>query len=136
MLTKSQLAQEIADVLAEDGTTIPLRNIKDTLDGLAVVALEQVEAGNDLTIPGVAKLHYTYRAPKKKGERWKKGDEVTGFGGITEVKDADSPPVKAAIKLKASPTGQVGKVRPGSKPEQQAAFLKTAAGKTVVKRKS
>lgn len=135
MLTKGQLIDQICEVLEEDGVTLPRRNVKDALEGLAVVAQEQIEAGDDFTIPGVAKLFFTYRAPKKKGERWKKGDEVTGFGGITETKDSDSPPVKAAIKLKAQPTGLVNKLKPGSKPEAQAAFLKTPAGKAVVKRK-
>jgi hypothetical protein len=129
------MVAEIVAIMSDRGVTIPSRNVRDTLDGLATLAAEEIEAGEDFTIPGVAKLTFTYAAPKKKGERWKKGDEVVGFGGIASIKDTDSPPVKPRIRLKATPTGAVAKLRPGTKPDAQAAFLKSAAGKAVIKRK-
>jgi hypothetical protein len=99
------------------------------------VAASEIEKGEDFVIPGVAKLTFTYRKPQKKGQRWKKGDTVTGFGGIEAVKDEDSPAVKAAIKLKAVPTGKVARLKPGSKPEAQSDFLKSKAGRNVARRR-
>jgi nucleoid DNA-binding protein len=129
-LTKSQLIDE----LVEEGVG-DRKHVNNMLNALSDIAADELEAGEDFTVPGVCKLFYTYRKPQKKGERWKKGETVTGFGGIEAVKEEDSPPVKAAIKLKANPTGAVARIRPGSKPEAQAAFLKSKAGKAVIKRK-
>jgi hypothetical protein len=135
-LTAAALAEEVQGALEEDGISIPLRTVKEVLGGLAQVAEEQIAAGDDFTIPGIAKLVYTYTPASKKGDRWKKGEEVVGFGGVASVKEADSPARKAKIKLVARPTGAVAKRRPGSKPEVQAAFLKSKAGKRVAARKS
>lgn len=134
-LTASALAEEIRAALEKDGTTIPLRTIKEILSGLAQVAEEQVKAGEDVTIPGIAKLVYTYRPANKKGDRWKAGDTVAGPLGES-VKDTDSPARKARIVLVAKTAGAISKVKPGSKPEVQAAFLKSKAGKHVISRKS
>lgn len=136
MLSKSQLVAEIVEAMKEDGVTLPPRNVKDTLDGLAIVAAEQVEQGEDFTVPGVAKLTYTYRAPQKKGAKYKKGETYVGFGGVEQVAEADSKPVSEQVKLRAVPTGEVSKLKPGTKPEAQKAFLKTAAGKAVRARKA
>ena len=130
MLTKSQLVAELVESGAGDK-----KHVTNMLNALADIALDELELGNDFVVPGVVKLHYTYRKPQKKGERWKKGETVTGFGGIESVKDSDSPPVKAAIKLRASLTGAVARGKPGSKPEAQSAFLKSKAGRAVVRRK-
>lgn len=109
--------------------------VRDVLNALADSAADAIEAGEDFTVPGIVKLAFTYTPPKVKGERWKKGEEVAGFGGIVSVKDTDSPAVKAKIKLKPFLSGDVGKLKPGSKPEDQAAFLKSKAGRNVVRRK-
>lgn len=110
-------------------------HVRNMLKTLAELAADELAAGNDFTVPGVAKLQYSYRAPQAKGSRWGKGDTVVGFGGIEQVKDSDSPAVKARITLKASATGDCRKFKPGTKPEVQKAFLTSKAGKDVVKRK-
>jgi hypothetical protein len=130
-LTKGGLIDELVERGAGDR-----RHVSNMLNALAETAQDELAAGEDFIVPGVVKLFYTYRKPQKKGERWKKGDTVTGFGGIESVKDADSPPVKAAIKLKANPTGAVARNKPGSKPEAQSAFIKSKAGKAVIRRKA
>jgi hypothetical protein len=109
MLTKNQLAQEIQDVLSEDGVTIPLRNIKEALDGLSVVAHEQIEAGEDFTVPGVCKIAYAYTVPRKKGEKY------IGFGGEEVVADKARP---EKIRIRASAVGSIKKLLPnkGTKP--------------------
>jgi nucleoid DNA-binding protein len=131
MLTKTHIAQVI-----EAMTGVKPNLVKNVLDALAELALDEISQGEDFTVPGIAKLSYSYRAPQKKGDRWSKGQEVVGFGGIASVKDADSPPVKALIKLRASLTGAVSRNKPGTKPEAQAAFMKTKAAKRVIARKS
>jgi nucleoid DNA-binding protein len=130
MLTKSELIDVIVDSGAGDR-----RHVRNMLDALADIGLEEIADGEDFVIPGLAKIFYTYRKPQRKGERWKKGETVTGFGGIESVKDTDSPPVKAGIRLKAIPTGPMARLKPKTKVEDQAAFLKTSAGKAVAKRK-
>lgn len=130
MLTKGQLINELVAEGVGDR-----KHVTHMLNALTDIALDELEAGEDFVIPGIAKLHYNYRKPQKKGERWKKGETVTGFGGVESVKEEDSPVVKPMIKLKASPTGAVAKLRPGSKPEIQAAFIKSKTGKAVIKRK-
>jgi nucleoid DNA-binding protein len=130
MLNKSQLIEALVEEGAGDR-----RHVNHVLNSLAEVAASEIEKGEDFVIPGVAKLTFTYRKPQKKGQRWKKGDTVTGFGGIEAVKDEDSPAVKAAIKLKAVPTGKVARLKPGSKPEAQSDFLKSKAGRNVARRR-
>ena len=129
-LTKNEIAREIEAITGVKPTLA-----KNVLDALAQLAEEEIAAGEDFTIPGVVKLSFRYTAPQKKGERWKKGEEVVGFGGIASVKDADSPPRKAKIVLKAAPVGAVAKAKPGTKPEAQSAFIKSKAGKAVIARK-
>lgn len=128
-MSKSEIATELAD--RGLGGRVQISRI---LDGLADLAAEETGAGEDFVVPGICKIGWAYRAPKAKGERWHKGDEVQGFGGITTVKETDSPPVKAAVKLKASLMGKVGRNRVGTK--EMAPFLKSKAGKNVVARKS
>src|SRR5215831_14571264 len=131
MLTKNQIAADIAN-----DTGLGANSIKHVLDSLAELAAQEIEEGEDFVVPGVVKIMYTYRAPQKKGARWKKGEERTGFGGVTSTAEEDSPPVTEQVRLKALPTGAVGKLRPGTKPEVQRAFLKTKAGKAVRTRKA
>lgn len=128
-LSKSQISAELA--ARGIGGRIQINNI---LDGLAELAAEEIEAGNDFQVPGIVKIAWSYRAPQTKGARWKKGDEVTGFGGIANVKTEDSPPVKPAVKLRAALRGRVGKSRVSA--TEMSAFLKSKAGKAVVARKS
>lgn len=130
MLNKSQLV----DALVERGAG-DRKHVKNMLDHLTAVALEELEAGNDFVVPGLVKLEYTYRKPQKKGERWRKGEEKTGFGGVVETAEADSPPVTKLIKLRAVVTGKAYKLRPGTKPEAQKEFFATKTAKAVVRRK-
>jgi nucleoid DNA-binding protein len=124
---------EIATELAERGLG-GKRQISNVLDALADLAMEETGAGEDFVIPGICKIGWSYRAPKAKGERWKKGDSVVGFGGIENVKDSDSPAQKAAVKLRPTLMGKVGKNRVGTK--EQTGFLKSKAGKNVISRKA
>jgi hypothetical protein len=109
--------------------------VRDVLRSLADAAADAVEYGDDFTVPGIVKLQYAYRPAQKKGARWAKGDTVTGFGGIESVKDEASPPVTAQIKLRANLTGDVRRLKPSAKPDEQTAFIKSKAGKNVVSRK-
>jgi hypothetical protein len=128
-LSKTEIAAELSD-RGLGGK----RQIANILDGLADLAAEETGGGEDFVVPGICKIGWAYRAPKAKGERWKKGDEVVGFGGIASVKDTDSPAQKAAVKLRPTLMGKVGKNRVGTK--EQSAFLKSKSGKNVVSRKS
>lgn len=125
---------QICEDLANQGVG-GKQQIKNMLQELALLAEDQLSQGEDFTVPGICKLTFAYRKPKKKGERWTKGQEVQGFGGMTTVKDSDSPPVTPKVTLKAAPLGKAAKCKVGSKPDAQAAFLKTAAGKSIAKRK-
>jgi nucleoid DNA-binding protein len=126
-LSKSDIAQELSAAGFGNKT-----QISRMLDGLAELAVDELSNGEDFLIPGIVKISWAYQPPKKKGERWKKGEEVNSFGNIV-VKETDSPPIKAAVALKASLRGQVGKLR--VKKEEASDFLKTSAGKNVKARK-
>jgi len=110
-------------------------HVRNMLRHLAEAAADAVAAGEDFTVPGIAKISFAYRKPQKKGARWKKGETVVGFGGIESVKEEDSPAVKAQIKLRAAVTGEVGRLKPKNDSESQAAFIKSKAGKNIIKRK-
>jgi len=132
VLSKVAIAGEIHEI-----TGLGVNSIKSVLDALATVASEEIADGEDFTVPGIARVSWRYTKPQKKGARWKKGNEVQGFGGVTTVNDTDSPEVKAAVKLKAAPTGLVAKSVP--KPRDRAAqtrFLKSKAGLNIARRKS
>jgi len=127
-LTKHELAVEV-----EKETGIKPDLVKSVMDAIALIAADEIEAGEDFTMPGVVRITWRYKAPQAKGARWKKGDSVVGFGGIESVKDTDSPPVKAAVVLKPALTGEVAKLRPKS--TQMADYMKTKTAKAVVARK-
>jgi nucleoid DNA-binding protein len=129
-MTKGEIAAELAD--RGHGGKVQIRRM---LDGLAELAEEKLSEGSDFLVPGIVKISYKYRKPQKKGERWKKGETVIGFGGVESVKEEDSPPVKAQIKLMPSLTGIVYRLKPSTKSEAQAAFIKSKAGKNIIKRK-
>lgn len=128
-MSRTEIAQELAD-RGLGGK----RQILNILDGLSDLASEQTAAGEDFVVPGIVKIAYAYRAPSAKGSRWKKGDEVIGFGGVANVKDTDSPAQKAAVKLRATLTGKTGRNRVGTK--EMSTFLRSRAGKRVVARKA
>ena len=131
MLTKSQIAQ----YLFEQGYG-GKKQISNILDGLADVAMDEIEAGEDFTVPGICRISFKYRKPQAKGERWSKGDTVVGFGGIESVKDADSPEVKAQVKLLASATPKIKGLVPKSTDKAgQSRFLRTKVGQAIVARK-
>lgn len=131
MLNRGQLIEALVDRGAGDR-----KHVGNVLKHLAEVAEDEIGEGNDFVIPGVVRIDWQYRDPQKRGERWKKGDEVTGFGGIASVKDADSPAVAARVKLRAVPTGAVARLKPGSKPEVQKEFLKGKVGRAIARRKT
>jgi hypothetical protein len=126
-LSKTEIAQCLADMGL--GQRVQISRI---LDGLAELAEEEVSEGNDFVVPNIVKVKWAYRKPKAKGDRWKAGDEVTGFGGITSVKEKDSPVVRPAVSLKAAPFGKVGKLRVSK--AEMSAFLRSKSGKAVAGR--
>jgi len=126
--------RELVDALVENGAG-DRRHVTNMLKHLSAVVANAVGQGEDVVVPGLAKIYWAYRKPLKRGERWKKGDEVTGFGGISSVKDADSPPVKPQATLKVAVVGAVAKHKPGRKPEVQAEFLKSRTGRVIARRK-
>lgn len=152
MLTKNEIVQAIAydsplieslDVIAqrygigEAATDKIASNVtKVVLDALAALAQKELEAGDDFTVPGVAKVAFKYRKPLKKGEKRKKGEQYVGFGGIEQVAEEDSKPVTEQVKLIAAPAPLLKRSMPGpSKPAEQSAFFKTKTGKAVRARK-
>jgi len=130
MLTKNDIAQEI-----EEMTGVKPNLVKNVMDAMAEIAADEVANGEDFAIPGIERIVWRYRKPQAKGARWKKGEEVQGFGGIVQTKDSDSPPVKAQARLVAVPTGDVNRAKPKRDPVSQAAFLKTRAGKAIAARR-
>lgn len=131
-LTKMQIAEQLSTEYELGGK----RQIANILDGLADLAASQLEAGEDFTVPGIAKLTYTYRGKRPKGDKYKKGETYVGFGGVEVTAEADSKPVTEMVKLRAAPAGHAAKLKPGAKPEAQKAFLASKTGKAVRKRKA
>jgi len=128
-LTKHELALEVQEM-----TGIKPNLVKSVMDAIAEVAADEIALGEDFTVPGICRITWRYRPPQVKGARWKKGEEVVGFGGIANIKETDSPPVKAQVTLKPNLTGEVGKLRP--KATTMTDFMKTKTAKAVVKRKA
>lgn len=133
MLSKS----EIAGLLAEEGFGSKAA-INDLLTVLAEIAQEEIEAGEGFKIPNLVTIDWTYTAPRKKGEMYKKGETYIGFGGVETVAEADSKERKAAVKLVAKPAAAIKRSvpKPLSDRKAQSRFLASAAGKNVVKRKA
>lgn len=130
MLSKNEIARAI-----EARTGVKPALVKNVLDALAAVAAEEVSGGEDFTVPGVARISYSYRKPAGKGERWHKGDEVSGPAGPS-IKDTDSPVVKAMVKVRAIPAPPIKRIVPKSTDAAaQRKFLGSRAGKAVVARK-
>jgi len=130
-MTKNEIASEL-----ESAGLGRRRQIAGILDGLMELAADEIANGEDFTIPGIVSLKYSYTPAEKKGSRYKKGETYVGFGGVEQVAETDSKPRKARIRLQARPVGSVGKLKPGTKPEAQSAFLRSKAGKYVISRKN
>lgn len=131
MLTKHQIAAELADMGLGHK-----KQIANILDGLAELAEDEIANGEDFTVPGICRISFNYRAPKAKGERWSKGDTVVGFGGIEQEKDADSPAVKALVKLRPTVAAKLKTSLPKSTDATgQRRYLSTKVGKYVAERK-
>ena len=96
MLSKNELADRIA-AKGSGGR----QQVKNMLDDLAEVVSEEISAGENVSVPGVAALKFRYTAPLKKGERHRKGDTYKGFGGVEQVAEEDSKARKESVKLKA-----------------------------------
>lgn len=130
-LSKSELVAELVDRGAGDR-----KHVRNMLDHLADIAQEEILAGEDFTVPGICKLSFRYTKPQTKGSRWKKGDEVVGFGGIATIKDADSPVVKAKVRLLAAPLGSIKAHLPKTRDDAaMRAFLRSKPGKYIADRK-
>lgn len=98
MLSKGQIAQEL-----ENMGVGKKRQMMSVLSALAEIAADEIAAGEDFSLPGVARVSYGYTTPRKKGE------EYVGFGG--EVVKADKArPEK--IRLRATPAGAIKKLLP------------------------
>ena len=126
-MSKTEIVAELVEMGVGDK-----KHVSNMLDGLATLAAQEIGEGYDFVIPGVTKISYRYKAAQKKGERYVKGDTVTGPQG-SRVAEEDSPARKASVKLIAAPYGAVAKLKPGNA-EGQAAFLKTKTGKAVAGR--
>jgi nucleoid DNA-binding protein len=114
MLTKSELVAEISD-----DTQVSKADVRKVLDDLAVLAADEVAAGEDFTIPGVGKIVWRYTKPKKKGQKY------PGFGGEEKVAEKNTP---AKLWLAATAHGSLKKIG-------KATTLSSKAGKNVAARK-
>ena len=102
-LNKGQIAQEL-----ENRGIGKKRQMMNVLSELAEIAADEIEAGEDFTVPGICKVSYGYTAPRKKGE------EYVGFGGEMVKADKARP---EKIRIRASAAGALKKLLPnkGSK---------------------
>jgi len=98
MLSKGEIAQEL-----ENRGCGKKRQMMSVLSALGEIAAEQVTAGEDFSLPGVARVSFGYTQPRKKGE------EYVGFGGEI-VKAEKARPEK--VKIRATPAGALKKLLP------------------------
>ena len=128
---------ELVEKISEAGGSIQPNLVRRVLKELAGIAAAEIAAGEDFTVPGVAKVTFKYRKPQKKGARWKKGD--TRVNNITKeesIAETDSPEVKAQVRVVALPMPAVKKPFPKSTDKaSQTQFLSTKAGKNIAGRK-
>jgi nucleoid DNA-binding protein len=129
MITKTDLAAEISEL-----TGIPPKSVKQVFNALAEIAQDEISAGEDFSVPGVARITWAYTKPLAKGERYKKGEEYVGFGGVELVAEEDSKARKASVKLKAAPAPALKRVAP--KRASMTRFMSSKLGKTIAARKS
>lgn len=97
MLGKTEIANEI-----EHRTGIKPALTKRVLDEINTIAAEQIADGEGFMLPGLVKFDFRYGPAYKKGERYKKGDTVSGPQG-ERVAEEDSPARKERMKLIATP---------------------------------
>jgi nucleoid DNA-binding protein len=137
VLTKHQIAAEVVEILEEDADFgLSKRAVAEILDALAILGLDELAEGEDFQIPGLVKISWAYTKPQKKGERYKKGDTYTGFGGIENVAEEDSKERKAAVRLVAKPIRDAKALAPSTRDRAaQRKFLSTKAGKAIAARK-
>jgi nucleoid DNA-binding protein len=128
MITKTELAREI-----EAETGIKFNLVKHVLDSMAEIAQAELAAGEDFTVPGIARISWAYTKPLTKGEKYTKGETYVGFGGVEQTAEADSKPRKAAVKLKAQPTANIKRLAPSK--DTMGRFLTTKVGKAIAARK-
>lgn len=95
MLSKSQIAEAVQEKLGDDFTK---KDVTDVLNTLAQVVSEEIALGEDVKVPGVAKITFRYTKPRRKGEKY------IGFGGEEMVADANRP---AKIRMTAAPDGKL-----------------------------
>ena len=126
MLRQTEIAAQIQEL-----TGVKPQLTKTVLKALSQIAADEIAAGEDFTVPGIARLSWRYRAARKKGEAYKKGETFMTPGG-EKVADADSPARKASVRLAAAPTGEVARVKP--KRDEMSRFLQTKAGKNIASR--
>lgn len=132
-LSKREIAEELYDEL-NVSTGLSKTQITRVLDGLAALAADEIANGEDFAVPGIVVLRWKYIPALAKGEKFKKGDEVIGFGGVARIADADSPPRKQSVKLQAATNTAINRLKP--KKATMGSFMKTRTGKTIVERKS
>jgi nucleoid DNA-binding protein len=97
MLGKNDLVREI-----ETRTGIKPNLTKRVLDSLAEICLDEIRAGEDFKVPGVATVKFDYKKAFKKGERYGVGDEVTGPQG-TRIAEEPSKATAERFRVKAAP---------------------------------
>jgi nucleoid DNA-binding protein len=97
MLTQGDIAREI-----EHRTGIKPNLSKNVLNTLIEIAAEEIAAGEGFAVPGLVKFDFRYSPAYRKGERYVKGDTVSGPQG-ERVAEEDSPARKERMKLVATP---------------------------------
>lgn len=60
-MNKQQLVQRLGKEMEEKGRDMTQAGIEDLLESLADVAEEQLDAGNEVTLPGIGKLHLKHQ---------------------------------------------------------------------------
>jgi hypothetical protein len=128
MLSKTELARDI-----EALTGIKFNLVKHVFDAMAEIAADEISRGEDFTIPGVARISWSYTKPLAKGEKYTKGTTYVGFGGVETVAEADSKARKASTRLKAAPAAPIKRLAPSK--DTMGRFLTTKTGKAIAARK-
>src|SRR5262245_40151546 len=88
-MTKNELVSEIAEEF-----NYSKQQIREILDMLAEIAVDEIGDGNDFVVPGIVRLTYNYTKPRKKG------DKYTGFGG-EEIIAKEARPARVKLSVRA-----------------------------------
>ena len=97
MLSKTDIVREV-----ETRTGLKPNLTKRVMDTLAEICMDQIRAGEDFKMPGVATVKFDYKKAFKKGERYGVGEEVTGPQG-TRIAEEPSKATKERFRLKSTP---------------------------------